>query len=54
MSGFRYFTREEWAALSDEQREVIRLQRMAAVAAYGVEHMRRYHVTAVPTTDDAA
>lgn len=45
MSRFRYFTREEWAALSDAQRDLVRHRRMAYVALVKAEHDRRHHAT---------
>jgi hypothetical protein len=38
----RYFTAEAWATLTDAQRDLIRRQRMAVVAALQDEHERRY------------
>jgi hypothetical protein len=40
------FTPEQWAALSPNQREIVRRQRMAVVDALAVEHQRRYHASA--------
>ena len=45
MKAFRYFTREEWAALSDAQRDLVRHRRMAYVALVKAEHDRRYRTT---------
>lgn len=53
MSEFRYFTPEEWDGLTDAQREVIRLQRMAAVDALRLEHTRR-RIALAQAADDAA
>lgn len=45
----RLFTEEAWAALSEAQRDLIRRQRMAVVAALAEEHSRRYAVPHIVT-----
>lgn len=42
----RLFTTAAWATLSQQQRDVVRRQRMAVVAALADDHDRRYHCDA--------
>lgn len=39
----RLFTPEAWATLTMQQRDLVRRQRMAVVAALALDHDRRYH-----------